>query len=77
MVVFSSYACVVLFTGFCPELGSAVDADPVPAAGVPAVGVVDPGVVVLDAAAVDISLAMESVSPRIAITCSSSLNCAN
>lgn len=76
MVVFSSYACVVLFAGLCPELGSAVDADPVPAAGVVA-GVVDPAVVVLEAAAVFISLAMESVSPRIAITCSSSLNCAN
>lgn len=78
MVVFSSYACVVLFAGFCPELGRAADADDAPVAGV-VVGVVVGVVDVVElavplAAALVISLAMVSVSPRIAITCSSSLN---
>lgn len=74
MVVFSSYACVVLFAGFCPELGRAADADDAPVAGV-VVGVVDVVELAVPlAAALVISLAMVSVSPRIAITCSSSLN---
>lgn len=75
MVVFSSYACVVLFAGFCPELGRAADADDAPVAGVVVGVVVDVVELAVPlAAALVISLAMVSVSPRIAITCSSSLN---
>jgi hypothetical protein len=74
---------VVLPVWVCPELGRGVDAEDVPVVGVVAVwfvGVVlAPGVVLAAAAAAAaaelfISVAIESVSPRIAMTCSSSLN---